>query len=155
MPGTSSILVASHDTVGARAAEREALLRCEPGIALYHLIVVPEFWRGMRGDDWLNNAATQIRFGTYVEGQLEQELATHVARLSADAAAQHVAYSHEIRVGDPATCLIEAARGGEYRLVVIGAPRPKGSPGYRSRMDVDALTRRLGVPLLIVPHPAS
>jgi nucleotide-binding universal stress UspA family protein len=148
-----AILVASHDTAGARAAERAALARCGRGGALHHLIVVPEFWRGMRGDDWLNNAAAQIRFGRYVEDQLERELASHVERLSANAVTRGIAYSHEIRVGAPAACLIEAACERAWRLVVIGARRPKGTPGYRSRMDVAALARALRAPLLIVPHP--
>jgi hypothetical protein len=25
--------------------------------------VVPDLWKGMLGDDWLNNAVTQARFG--------------------------------------------------------------------------------------------
>lgn len=154
MADASAVLVASHDTVGARAAEREALRRCGPETALHHLIIVPAFWHGMRGDDWLNNVATQIRFGSYVEAQLEQELAAHVARLSGETAARRIAYSHEIGVGDPTESLMAAAREREYRLVVIGAPRPKGLSGYRSRMDVDALARGLGSPLLIVPYPS-
>jgi hypothetical protein len=38
-------------------------------------------------------------------------------------------------------------------LVVIGAPRPAGSRGLRSRMQVETLMRGLAAPLLIVPHP--
>jgi hypothetical protein len=38
-------------------------------------------------------------------------------------------------------------------IVVIGAPRPKGSPGLRSRMRVEKLAGALGAPLLVVPHP--
>ncbi len=147
------IFLASHDTAGARAAERAALERCGLGAALFHLIVVPEFWRGMLGDDWLNNAASQIRFGRYVESELQREMVAHVERLVGEAASRGVAYSHQIRVGRPASCVVAASREGAYDLVVIGSPRPKGSPGYRSRMDVEELVRELRAPLLVVMHP--
>lgn len=55
------ILCASHGTEGARAAEDQALGFCHSDVTLHHLIVVPDFWKGMMGDDWLNNAATQER----------------------------------------------------------------------------------------------
>lgn len=147
-----AILLASHGTAGARAAEARAIDICAPGGAIHHLVVVPGFWRGMLGDDWLNNAATQIRFGAYVEDQLERELAEHAAGLAAAIAARGLAPSHEAALGDPAECLIAAADRMRPDLVVIGAPRPKGKIGYRSRMDVEALTRRLDALLLIVPQ---
>lgn len=149
------ILLASHDTEGARAAEAEALARAKAaGAALHLLVVVPEFWQGMCGDDWLNNAATRDRFGRYVESQLEREIRAHAERLSGDARAAGLILSAEVRQGDPATCLVEAARAAPPDLVVIGAPRPKGRAGYRSRMKVETLVQGLVVPLLVVPHPA-
>jgi hypothetical protein len=57
------ILLASHGTAGARAAEAAALDRCAGGATLHQLVVVPDLWKGMLGDDWLNNAVTQARFG--------------------------------------------------------------------------------------------
>ena len=74
-----AILLASHGTPGARAAERVALDLCAPGGRLHHLVVVPDFWKGMLGDDWLNNAAVHVRFGRYVENQLEREIVEHAA----------------------------------------------------------------------------
>ncbi len=147
-------LIASHGTPGARAAEEAAFDRCGKGGVLHHLVVVPEFWKGMLGDDWLNNAVTRARFGRYVECQLEREIAEDSARLADEAARRGVAYSHEFRLGKPADCVLASARAADFALVVIGSPRPPRAPGYRSRMDVAVLVRGLKAPLLIVPHPA-
>ena len=87
------IILASHGTAGARAAEDVALALCaENGATLLHLLVVPDFWKdifvvpdfwkGMMGDDWLNNAVTRIRFGDYVENQLAGDAAGEIDRLA-------------------------------------------------------------------------
>ncbi len=54
MMTTNNILLASHGTEGAIAAEKMALSLCEKGARLHHLLVVPTLWEGMTGDDWLN-----------------------------------------------------------------------------------------------------
>lgn len=149
------IILASHGTPGARAAEGVVLDLCaETGAALHQLFVVPDFWKGMMGDDWLNNAVTQARFGNYVENELALEAAKEVGRLAERAAAAGIAWSEEIRIGKPASCLLAACARDTYDLAVIGSPRPRGSPGLRSRMDSVLLTRSLTIPLLTVPHPA-
>jgi nucleotide-binding universal stress UspA family protein len=148
-----SILLASHGTDGARAAEATALDLLGTGGRLYHLVVVPDFWKGMMGDDWLNNAVTQARYGKYVEDQLAREVGREVARLADAAARREIAYENGLRLGKPADCLVAAERAGRYDLVVIGAPRPKGRPGLRSRMTLETLVRALATPLLVVPHP--
>jgi nucleotide-binding universal stress UspA family protein len=147
------ILCASHGTEGARAAEDQALRLCHSDVTLHHLIVVPDFWKGMMGDDWLNNAATRERFGNYLEGQLESEVDEVVERLGRAAEESGAEFSYESRFGKPAECLVETSRSMAFDLIVIGSPRPKGMDGYRSRMDVGALLNRLRIPLLIVPHP--
>ncbi|MES9826278.1 MAG: universal stress protein [Candidatus Thiodiazotropha endolucinida] len=149
------ILCASHGTDGARAAEEQALRLCHNDVALHHLIVVPEFWKGMMGDDWLNNAVTRERFGNYLEGQLDSEVAEVVERLDRAAQENGAEFSCESRFGKPAECLVDASRGRAFDLVVIGSPRPKGMHGLRSRMDIGTLVRELRIPLLIVPHPGS
>ncbi len=149
-----SLILASHGTLGARAAEEVALDLCaKNGASLYHLFVVPDFWKGMMGDDWLNNAVTRIRFGNYVENQLAQEAAAEIDRLAISAKARNIVHTHAIKLGKPADCLAEVSDGGHFDLVVIGSPRPKGAPGYRSRMALDPLARSLTAPLMIVPHP--
>ena len=147
------ILLASHGTPGARAAERAALeMAAAEDVEVVHLYVVPEFWRGMRGDDWLNNAATQETFGNYVEGELAREARDEVERLAADARAAGVTLSSRAMFGAPADCLLKAAREERPDMVVMGMPRPKGESGYSSRMKLDPLVRGLDVRLLIVPR---
>jgi hypothetical protein len=48
---------------------------------------------------------------------------------------------------------MELCESGDFDLCVMGAPRPKGAEGYRSRMDLKPLTKSLPVPLFIIPHP--
>jgi len=147
------ILLASHGTPGARAAERAALeMAAAEDAEVVHLYVVPEFWRGMRGDDWLNNAATQETFGNYVEDELAREARDEVERLAADARAAGVTLSSRAMFGAPADCLLKAAREERPDMVVMGMPRPKGESGYSSRMKLDPLVRGLDVRLLIVPR---
>jgi len=147
------ILLASHGTPGARAAEQAALSLCARKGTIWHLEVVPDFWKGMRGDDWLNNTVTQQRFGDYVESQLERELAEHAAVLSREVLSMGLAYENLSVLGKPAECLLEAVSRESFDLVVIGSPRPKGTPGYRSRMKMETLVRGLRVPLFVAPHP--
>ncbi len=148
------IILSSHGTSGARVAEEAALALCvESGASLRQLFVVPDFWKGMMGDDWLNNAVTQARFGRYVESQLAREAANVIRRLGEKAEDAGVSCSDVLRLGKPAPCLVTACQGDTYDLAVIGSPRPKGSPGLRSRMDLEFLARSLPTRLLIVPHP--
>lgn len=149
----ATILLASHGTAGARAAEEAALALCAPGGTIRHLEVVPDFWKGMRGDDWLNNAITQQRFGDYVESQLQRELAEHADALGRAVEGGGLSYENVTVLGKPAECLLATATRQACDLVVVGSPRPKGLPGYRSRMKMEILIRELRAPLLVVPHP--
>ncbi|GBE42379.1 MAG TPA: universal stress protein [Rhizobiales bacterium] len=148
------LIIASHGTPGARAAEDAALELCaEFGASLHHLLVVPDLWKGMMGDDWLNNAVTQARFGNYVESELAREAADEVERLEERAKQSGISYTNEVHLGKPAPCLLASCEKGGYDLAVIGSPRPKKSEGLRSRMDLEVLVRSLPVRLLTVPHP--
>jgi nucleotide-binding universal stress UspA family protein len=150
------IVLASHGTPGARAAEDAALELCvDYGASLHHLLVVPDLWKGMMGDDWLNNAVTQARFGDYVENQLAQEAAGEIRRFAERAKAAGIRCSDEVRLGKPAPCLIAVCEEGGYDLAVIGSPRPKRSQGLRSRMDLELLARSLTKRLMSVPHPGQ
>ena len=154
MRNLKQILLASHGTPGARAAERAALALCGPKTTLHHLIVVPDFWKGMMGDDWLNNSKTRDTYGRYVEAELEGEVRRHIANLQRQAAKRRVRYQPEIVVGKPEDCLRERLKRRRIDMVVLGAPRPKGKAGLRSRMLTEKLLRTLSVPVLIVPYPA-
>jgi len=145
-----TLLLAHHGTAGAERALDLALQLAVPGrTRLLHLYVVPDFWGGMQGDDWLNNAWTRDAFADHVEGQLEQEARERMGALASRCAAHGVECAPILRYGKPAECLIAAAREGAADLVVIGPPRPKGEPGLRSRMDLETLARGLPAPLLI------
>lgn len=147
------ILLASHGTPGARAAETAAFALSAPDGQIHHLVVVPDFWKGMLGDDWLNNAAVHVRFGRYIEGQLEREIVAHAETVAAEAKRRGFGYHCELSFGKPAECLLAAADRGGFDLVVIGSPRPKGVPGLRSRLELDVLAKGLTAPLWIEPHP--
>ena len=148
-----NVLLASHGTSGARAAEALALSLCEKGTTLHHLLVVPDLWQGMMGDDWLNNVRTRIAFGEYLEGELTREIAEQVDRLTGETSALGVGYCSEIRQGDPAACLLAFSREVRCELILIGSPRPKGTPGLRSRMKTEPLLRGLNAPLMVAPYP--
>lgn len=152
---TSNVLLASHGSEGARAAEHCVLQGLAPGARLRHLLIVPEFWQHMSGDGWRINASTEHLFCDYLENQLERETLDELRRVHAQAAARGIAYSAASRSGPLDRCLAQEAATGAYQLVVMGAPRPRGTRGLRSRMDVAALLAALRVPLLIVPHPRA
>lgn len=149
------ILLASHGTDGARAAERVAVSLCASNASIHHLIVVPDLWKGMMGDDWLNNATTRDTYGRYLESELGKEIDNHIERLSSMLSQRNIGYSHTIIVGKPEECLLEASREGSYDLVVIGSPRPRNMKGLRSRMKLEPLARSLKTPLFIADFPNS
>ncbi|MEO5332779.1 MAG: universal stress protein [Magnetococcus sp. YQC-5] len=147
-----SLLLAHHGTEGARRVEPIAFQLAQQWQAeIVHLLVVPEFWQDMMGDDWLNNASTRQLFGSYLENLLSREALEQVRSLEARCQALHLEYDARIRFGDPTTCLLEYAKIVQPAMVVMGSPRPKGVPGLRSRMRILDLMRGLTVPLLIVP----
>ena len=153
MESANNILLASHGTEGAQAAEQTAIELCKSGGHVHHLIVVPKrLWEGMTGDDWLNNGSTRDTFRRYLEDQLSQEVQEHQARVSEAAKAKNLNYTTEVIVGEPEECLINTSKKEAFDLLVMGSPRPKGVAGLKSRMLTDS-TRSLGLPTVIVPYP--
>jgi len=150
-----SVLLASHDTVGSRAAELAALDAVAEGGRLHHLVIVPEFWQSITGDGWRINASTEHAFCDYVEATIEKEILTHLSRVSREARLRGIEYSAGSKHGRLEACLIETSRESDFDLVVIGAPRPRGHAGLRSRMDLETLVRGLGVPLVVIPYPTG
>lgn len=144
------LLLAHHGTEGARLAESLAYRLAVPGrTRILHLYVVPDFWSGMQGDDWLNNAWTRDAFATHVERELATEAKEHMSAVAAACAERGLECESLLRVGDPAQCLVTLAQERAADLVVIGPPRAKGVAGYRSRMSLETLVRKLRVPLLV------
>lgn len=144
------LLLAHHGTDGARLAEALAYRLAVPGLTrILHLYVVPDFWAGMQGDDWLNNAWTRDAFATHVEHELATEADEHMSAIAAACAERGLDCESVLRVGDPAQCVVALAQERAADLVVIGPPRAKGVAGYRSRMRLETLVRELRVPLVV------
>ncbi len=153
MSTLNKVLLASHGTDGALAAERMTMELCGSGVALFHLIVVPDLWMGITGDDWLNNGKTRDTFRRYLEGELGREVNEHCDRINLQADAHGLQYHSEIVLGEPDACLIRFSRETDFDLIIMGSPRPKGKRGLRSRMTTKKLPGSLKTPLLIVPYP--
>ena len=155
MNTANNVLLASHGTEGAMAAEHMALQLCNKGSRLHHLIVVPTLWKGMTGDDWLNNGSTRDTFRRYLESELEREVDEHINRVSHAAEEHQLEYTNDVIIGEPEECLLDACKKDGYDLIIVGSPRPKGKSGLRSRMVTDLITRNLSVPVLIAPYPCE
>lgn len=147
------ILLASHGTEGAQAAEKKVLNMCTKGVHVTHLLVVPEFWKDMLGDDWLNNISTRKRFEHYLETELSDEAYGHIQRVQDRLVKSGADTTHEVVLGRPDRCLVDACEQSAFDLVVMGSPRPRGSSGLRSRMATRHVVRLLKTPQLVVPHP--
>lgn len=149
---TQRILLASHGTAGAIAAETTALNLCAPGGLLYQLLVVPDFWKGMMATDWRNQSVARNEFARHLESELEKEIRAHRDRVCQAAHAKHLQYEFVMAQGEPPQLLLEFVDTYAVDLIVAGAPRPRGTLGFRSRMITDRVLRALPVPILIVPH---
>lgn len=147
------ILLASHGTEGARAAEKIAYTFCHPSTRLHHLIVVPDLWKGAMGDDWLNNASTRTTYGRYIESLLEDEIRTHIKRMLRETQKRKIHYDYEIVQGKPTECLLRRAAKGPVDLIVLGSYRARGKTGLRSRMLDEKLFKSLKTPILVAPQP--
>lgn len=153
MLSPARVLLASHGTPGARAADRAAIDLCVKGGTLFHLTVVPDFWKGMMGDDWLNNVSTRDVYAKHVESELAREIEAHRLQLAHAVQSAGLVYDCKTVLGKPAECLIVHANDFKPDFIVIGSPRPKGKPGIRSRMHLDTLVAALAAPLLVIPYP--
>jgi hypothetical protein len=109
----------------------------------------------MTGDGWRINAATEHEFCDYLESQIERETLAYLRLVARVAARRGIVYSASSECGPLVACLAATAAAGDYQAVVIGSPRPRGISGLRSRLDVDKLMRVLGIPLIVIPHPAA
>jgi nucleotide-binding universal stress UspA family protein len=156
MLNTKTLLLAHHGTPGAMLAETLAMdIALSGATQILHLLVVPDLWSGMQGDDWLNNASTRDTFGSYLEGLLDKDVKQQLMALEGRCKERGHAYKSFMRQGDPAECLLEIALQEQASVVVMGPPRPKGVTGIRSRMDIEKLVRGLRVPLLVAGRPVS
>lgn len=153
MNKVSKLLLASHGTLGAQAAEQAAFKMCTHNPQITHLYVVPEFWKNMLGDDWLNNGSTRKQFEDYLEAELAKEADQHIERVHNDLQNLGIHTTHKIVIGDPQQCLLNICKETIFDLVILGSPRPKKMSGLRSRMVTKSIARKLIIPFLQVPHP--
>ena len=153
MFAVNRVLLASHGTDGAKAAEKFALEICQEGSHLHHLVVVPTFWQGSTGDDWLQNGSVRDNFRRYLEGELGKEVDENLMRVGKAAEEKGIKLTNDMVVGEPDKCLLEVSQQADFDLIVVGNIRPKGIAGLRSRMLKDSVIRKLKTPLLIVPYP--
>ncbi len=150
------ILLASHGTKGAIAAEDKTLQICSNSGTIDHLIVVPEFWQDITGDDWLNNGVTRDQFRDYLQTELGREVDQQCTRLNQKVTAYAFGYRSIILFGKPDKALIQCAETNAYDLVVLGSPRPQhlsGLTGLHSTMLTNKTWHKLQTDLLIVPYP--
>lgn len=152
MNTNQNVLLASHGTDGAQAAEKIAIELCKKGGHVHHLIVVPTLWGGMTGDDWLTNGETRNTFRRYLENELSEECDEHINRVSTAAKAHDLRYTSEVIVGEPDKCLQDISTKESFDLIVMGSPRPKGMSGLRSRMRTKKI-EKLSIPVYTVPYP--
>ncbi len=156
MQNIKTLLLAHHGTTGAALAETLALEIATPGqTRIVHLLVVPDLWKGMQGDDWLLSASTRDDFGDYVENMLEADAKKVLRAVEERCKERGIDYTAVMLLGDPADVLLKIAAQESATMVVIGPPRPKGETGLRSRMDMEKLARGLRVPLLMAARTAS
>ncbi len=156
MQNIKTLLLAHHGTIGAALAETLALEIATPGhTRIVHLLVVPDLWKGMQGDDWLLSASTRDDFGDYVENMLEADAKKILRAVEERCKERGIEYKAVMLLGDPAEVLLKIAAEESATLVVIGPPRPKGETGLRSRMELEKLARGLQVPLLMAARAAS
>ena len=147
------ILLASHGTSGAQAAEQIVFKTCHRSAHVTHLVIVPIFWKNILGDDWLNNDVTRNRFCGYLEAELENELNINLTRVRNHLKDRCITNTNKILLGDPDRSLLETCENYSYDLVVMGSPRPRSVAGLNSRMSTSLLTRELSTPLIIAPYP--
>ena len=149
-----NIILASHGTRGAQAAEQTLFSILNRGMSVMHLIVVPDFWEGMMGDDWLNNASTRDVYKDYVEGELEKEVRETIQRVKLFVEQQEASYDTRLVRGEPDKCLLSLIEEVDVDTLILGGRRPKGVEGLRSYMLTERLMKGLTKQLLVTPYPA-
>ena len=148
-----NVLLASHGTSGAMAAENTAFNICRKNYIVTHLIVVPEFWKGILGDDWLNNDCTRNHFCKYLEAELENEVNLSINRIRNKFNSLGVTNKNKILVGKPDKVLVQLCKEESFDVIIMGSLRPKIIKGLKSRMWTSYLTSNINTSLYITPHP--
>lgn len=147
------ILLASHGSIGARAAEQAVLTRLNPGDELYHLLVVPDAWDAMPGENGQDHSTAYPIIGGAIEAQMEAEAGDTFARMGEAARQLGVVYETRLIYGKPVYTLLETVAEISPDYVIAGSARPKHIDGLHSKMITESLMRSMVIPLLIIPYP--
>lgn len=146
-------LLASHGSPGAIEAERVALNQCCEGDYIDHLLVVPDWWADMTGDDWLNSGASRNRYRAYIEEQLKQEAEQVFLRLENECYMRGINYSSIFVVGNTPQVFKEFVCAEKYTKIFTGSRRPSSYTGVKDRMLTKKIIKRAGCKLVMVEHP--
>ncbi len=146
------ILVATHGTSGAQAAEDLAAeLASTFSASMCCLHVIHENWQWMTGDDWLNTSASRNQFARHVESELAREAATIMERVSEKASIKSIPVMTIKRVGNPATVIPIVAKEMGADLVVVGSRQNRPDIGFKARIAWTDFLANCGVPVLVAP----
>ena len=147
------ILLASHGSRGAIAAEQAAIYACKHQDQIHHLYVVPSWWADMTGDDWLNNGVSRNRFRHYLENELSNDSQETISRIKRACANKHIEYSLSMIVGNSEKTLHQIASDCVYNHIFIGEMRPRHTSGLNDRMLTRKNRQTFQHVLNIIPHP--
>ena len=151
--GLMTYLLVSHGTPGAIAAEQVALQQCRQGECLHHLLVIPEWWADMTGDDWLNSGASRNRYREYIEQQLHAEAEQVFARVQNQCESRGINYSSLCVVGNTPKVLEKYVYNESYVKVFVGSRRPSHCEGVNDRGISNKLIKNAAAKLVIIDHP--
>ncbi len=145
------ILVATHGTEGARAAEAYALeLARDSGAEVHALYVIHKGWGSLVGIEWLHSSEKRMEFYRYAESELFRR-AEEVLGAARRAAADIYVTPHT-RVGEPTEIIAETAEELGVDLIVLGPSGGARSEEYQARVRLKKLLGRAPCPVLIAPR---
>ena len=144
-------LLASHGSLGAKAAEKVAIASCKSGDQLDHLYVIPSWWADMTGDDWLNNGASRNSYRHYLERELEKESLSVINRIRDKCEKKKISYKSILLVGNCEQLLQKYA--DNYSKVFVGSCRPKTIEGLNDKMLTNKVLNKLKDQLEIIQFP--
>ena len=150
---SQNILLASHGSIGALAAEEQVFDFISRGDHLVHLYVIPQWWADMTGDDWLNNGVSRNQFRNYLGDQLIGESQITSARIEQRCEKLGCRYEFMLRLGSSSQEFFQQANKHVYDQVIVGSRRPKSVEGLSDVMLNKSNLNKFSDNLCIVPHP--
>ena len=150
---TNKILLASHGSRGAIAAEQAAIRSCKHKDNIHHLYVIPSWWADMTGDDWLNNGVSRNRFRYYLANELNKESEETISRIKQACEKKQIMYSLCMVAGNSDKTLHDIASDCEYDRIFIGEKRPRHLSGLNDRMLTHKNRQTFQHVLKIIPYP--